>query len=103
WAEPPVDSAVVNAGSERAPQHTEPAAVVPELRVLAAQSLREYRWGQLMRALWLSGAPAEALGCYGRLRAAMAQRYGAEPGPHLRELRDRIRAGERGRTTTGVR
>ncbi|MFX4291529.1 AfsR/SARP family transcriptional regulator [Streptomyces bohaiensis] len=82
---------------------TEPAAVVPELRVLAAQSLREYRWGQLMRALWLSGAPAEALGCYGRLRAAMAQRYGAEPGPHLRELRDRIRARERGRTTTGVR
>ncbi|NJP66005.1 AfsR/SARP family transcriptional regulator [Streptomyces spiramenti] len=81
----------------------EPASLVPELRALAADSPREYRWGQLMRALWLSGAPAEALGCYGRLRATMAQRYGAEPSPYLRELRDRIRAGERERLTTGVR
>ncbi|NJQ05729.1 AfsR/SARP family transcriptional regulator [Streptomyces lonarensis] len=82
---------------------TEPAAVIPELRMLAADSAREYRWGQLMRALWLSGARAEALGCYGRLRATMAQRYGAEPGPYLRELHDRIRAGDRGRLTSGVR
>ncbi|WP_181010451.1 AfsR/SARP family transcriptional regulator [Streptomyces sp. SM14] len=69
-------------------------ALLPELRTLASRSLREYRWGQLMRALWLSGSRAEALGCYSRARRMLVERHGMEPGPYLRDLHEQmLRAG----------
>lgn len=59
---------------------------VPQLRgLLARDALQERFWEQLLRALHLSGRPAEALREYERCRAILADRLGTHPGPQLRE------------------
>jgi len=70
------------------------AELVPELRRLTtAYPLRERFWDQLMRALERCGRPAEALAAYARARAVIADELGADPGPGLRRLHERILAG----------
>ena len=66
-----------------------------ELGVLVAEHpLRERLWHQLMRVLWQDGRPAEALEVYARARQVLAEELGADPGPGLQDLYQRILAGE---------
>lgn len=62
-----------------------------ELRsVVAADPLREHAWAQLILALYRSGARAEALGAFGRLRMTLVSAYGIEPGPELQDLHRQV-------------
>jgi DNA-binding SARP family transcriptional activator len=68
-----------------------PGEVVAELNQLAAaHPLREQVHGQLMLALYRCGRQAEALAAYQRARAVLIEELGAEPGPGLRDLHQRI-------------
>jgi DNA-binding SARP family transcriptional activator len=70
--------------------------VVAELRRLTAEHpLRERLWGELMRALCSSGRPAEALEVYAHAREILADQLGADPGPDLQDLHQRILTGDR--------
>jgi DNA-binding SARP family transcriptional activator/tetratricopeptide (TPR) repeat protein len=70
------------------------AGVVAELRGLTAEHpLRERLWGELMRALEGSGRPAEALEVYAHARQAIADELGADPGPDLQRLHQRLLTG----------
>jgi len=63
------------------------AEIAPELRVLAAQHpLRETFRAQLMRALAGSGRSAEAIAVFDETRRLLADEFGLDPGPQLREL-----------------
>jgi len=65
----------------------EHADLVPELEEMVAESpLDERVYGQLMLALYRCGRQADALAVFGRLRAALAEQLGIDPGPALREL-----------------
>lgn len=55
-------------------------------RCVAAEPLRETRWGQLLRARYLSGRTADALATYQQARATLVESLGIEPGPELRDL-----------------
>jgi DNA-binding SARP family transcriptional activator/WD40 repeat protein len=67
------------------------AAVTAELeRVVAEHPGRERAWALLMRALYASGRQQEALVAYQRARRALADGYGLDPGPELRELERRV-------------
>lgn len=64
--------------------HTE---VIAELQSLTAQyPLRERLCGQLMLALYRSGRPVDASAAYHRLRQALDEAEGMEPGQGLQEL-----------------
>ena len=70
------------------------AGLAAELRALLAEHpLRERLWYQLMRMLWEGDRPAEALEVYARARQVLAEELGADPGPRLQELFQRILAG----------
>jgi predicted ATPase/DNA-binding SARP family transcriptional activator len=61
--------------------------LAPDLEALvAAEPLRERRWGQLMRALYGSGQQTEALRAYQRARQILVEQMGVEPSPELRRL-----------------
>jgi DNA-binding SARP family transcriptional activator/class 3 adenylate cyclase len=63
------------------------AALVPELeRAVAAEPLRERRWGQLMRALYHSGRQGDALDAYRRVRLKLRDELGVDPTLELRRL-----------------
>jgi DNA-binding SARP family transcriptional activator/tetratricopeptide (TPR) repeat protein len=69
-------------------QYTE---TVAELRRWTAQQpLRERLWELLMLALYRSGAQAQALTAYSRLRAVLIDEAGVDPSPRLKELQLRI-------------
>ncbi len=67
--------------------------VLSELRsVVTADPLREHAWAQLMTALYRSGARAEALAAFSRLRMTLVTTYGIEPGPELQDLHKKVLA-----------
>jgi DNA-binding SARP family transcriptional activator len=67
------------------------AEVVAELeRLTAAHPLREHLYSLLMLALYRCGRQAEALAAHQRARDVLVAELGAEPGPGLRELHQRI-------------
>ena len=67
------------------------AEVIGELESLLIEApTREHTAGQLMLALYRCGRQADALDVYQRVRAALAQELGLEPGPALRALQVEI-------------
>lgn len=69
--------------------------LIPGLRELTARyPLRERSYSQLIRALARTGRRAEALEVYQDARHVLADELGIEPGPELRELQERILAGD---------
>ena len=71
------------------------AQLLTLLRELAAAyPLRERIHAQLMRALARSGRRSEALEAYQQARRVLVAQLGIEPGPELRELHERVLAGE---------
>jgi len=72
------------------------SAVVQELSVIAPQHpFHEHMTGQLMIALARSGRRADALATYDRLRRALAQDLGIDPGAALQALQARILRADR--------
>jgi len=68
---------------------------VAELEELvAAHPLSERLGGQLVRALAVRGAQADALGAYGRLRARLADELGIDPSPELQAVHVAVLRGE---------
>jgi DNA-binding SARP family transcriptional activator len=67
------------------------ADLVLELEALTAEHpLRERFHAQLMLALYRSGRTAEALAAFQHARQALADQLGADPGPELRRLHERM-------------
>lgn len=67
------------------------AELVGELSALTAEfPRREGLWGQLMRALYLSGRQADALAAYRSAREGLTRELGIEPSPPLRLLEQAI-------------
>ena len=65
--------------------------VVAELEALVSlHPLREGLWASLITALYRSGRQADALGAYTRVREALAEQLGLEPGPALRALEHQV-------------
>ncbi|MBV9448642.1 MAG: tetratricopeptide repeat protein [Streptosporangiaceae bacterium] len=74
-----------------------PEHLVSQLRDLITQHpLRERFHAQLMLALACSGRQAEALAAYQNARQVLVDQVGIEPGPELRNLQERILAGDAG-------
>ncbi|PRY36956.1 AfsR/SARP family transcriptional regulator [Umezawaea tangerina] len=71
------------------------ALVLPELTLLAAeQPSREHVHELLMRALHAAGRQTDALAVFSRLRQALVEGQGIEPGAALKSLHHSILAGE---------
>jgi len=69
----------------------EHAEIVPGLeQMAAADALDEQVHGQLMLALYRCGRQADALAVFRRVRAALAEQLGIDPGPALRDLETAI-------------
>ena len=69
--------------------------LIPQLRDLTARHpVREHFHGQLMLALYRCGRQAEALAAYQQARRALVDELGIEPGPGLRDLHERVLAGD---------
>jgi DNA-binding SARP family transcriptional activator/tetratricopeptide (TPR) repeat protein len=73
----------------------QPGPVIGMLRDFVDQHpLVEPLAARLIEALYASGRAAEALDCYARVRAHLAQELGAEPGPALRQLHQAVLRGD---------
>ncbi len=67
------------------------ARITGELEALAAENpYREPLWAQLITAYYLDERQSEALDAYRRLKSALAEDLGIDPGPTVRALHDRI-------------
>jgi DNA-binding SARP family transcriptional activator len=65
--------------------------VVARLSVLTDEHpLRERLWQSLILALYRCGRQAEALRAFGRVRSALVEQLGIEPGPELRDMEGAI-------------
>jgi DNA-binding SARP family transcriptional activator/Tfp pilus assembly protein PilF len=71
------------------------ADVITELKwLIAADPLREHLHALLMLALYRSGRQAEALAAYAEARRTLVVELGTEPAAELRDLHQRILAGD---------
>jgi len=68
--------------------------IAPLRQLIAEHPLRERFHAQLMRALAHCGRQAEALAAYQEARTILVEELGIEPGPELRNLHERILAGD---------
>ena len=76
-------------------REAELAPLIPSLRRLTGDyPLHERFWYQRMQVLDACGRPAEALETYADARAVLAAELGADPGPDLQRLHQRILAGD---------
>jgi SARP family transcriptional regulator, regulator of embCAB operon len=65
--------------------------VIGELEALIAQHpYREPLWAQLISAYYVSERQSDALGAYRRLKTALAEGLGIDPGPTVNALHERI-------------
>ncbi len=66
-------------------------AVIGELEVLTAEHpYREPLWAQLITAYYVTERQSDALGAYRRLKTALAEGLGIDPGPTVNALHERI-------------
>jgi SARP family transcriptional regulator, regulator of embCAB operon len=66
-------------------------SIIGELEALAAEHpYREPLWAQLITAYYLAERQYDALDAYGRLKTALADDLGIDPGPSLRSLHQRV-------------
>jgi DNA-binding SARP family transcriptional activator len=66
-------------------------AVIGELEVLTAEHpYREPLWAQLITAYYVTERQSDALGAYRRLKTALAEGLGIDPGPTVSALHERI-------------
>ncbi|MGB7358931.1 MAG: BTAD domain-containing putative transcriptional regulator [Mycobacterium sp.] len=66
-------------------------SVIGDLEALGAEyPYRESVWAQLITAYYVADRQSEALEAYHRLKARLSEDLGADPGPTLRELYQRI-------------
>jgi SARP family transcriptional regulator, regulator of embCAB operon len=66
-------------------------SVIGELEALIAEHpYRERLWAQLMTAYYVTERQSDALGAYRRLKTALADGLGIDPGPTVTELHERI-------------
>ena len=66
-------------------------SIISELEALVAEHpYREPLWAQLITAYYLAERQYDALDAYGRLKAALADDLGIDPGPTLRGIHQRI-------------
>nr|WP_163569915.1 AfsR/SARP family transcriptional regulator [Fodinicola feengrottensis] len=80
-------------------RYGDPAAIVPEIRLLrAGYPARERFTAHLMYALWRCGRQAEAVDAYGETRRRLVRDLGVEPGTALRDLYCKILRATRGGT-----
>ncbi|MGF1425477.1 BTAD domain-containing putative transcriptional regulator [Kitasatospora sp. LaBMicrA B282] len=76
--------------------------LITELAALTTEHrLRERLWAQLMLALFRSGRAAEALDAYRRVRGALAEELGIDPGPELQRLHQAVLTNDPTLTITG--
>ncbi|MGC4855791.1 AfsR/SARP family transcriptional regulator [Micromonospora sp. DT4] len=67
------------------------SGLLQDVRALVLdQPLRDRPWEQLMRALYLTGDPAGALGAYQKARASFGDALGIEPSRRLQQLQGSI-------------
>lgn len=65
--------------------------VIGELEALTAQQpFREPLWAQLITAYYVTERQSDALGAYRRLKTALAEGLGIDPGPTISTLHERI-------------
>ncbi|MEE3064220.1 MAG: BTAD domain-containing putative transcriptional regulator [Actinomycetota bacterium] len=66
-------------------------SVIGELEAITAEHpYREPLWAQLMTAYYVTERQSDALGAYRRLKTALAEGLGIDPGPTVTELHERI-------------
>lgn len=66
-------------------------SIITELEALVAEHpYREPLWGQLITAYYLAERQYDALDAYARLKSALADDLGIDPGPTLQRLHQRI-------------
>jgi WD40 repeat protein/DNA-binding SARP family transcriptional activator len=71
------------------------AQLIGELRQLTREHpVREHLRAQLMLALYRDGRQAEALAAYADAREVLVEQLGADPGPELRDLHQRMLAAD---------